>query len=420
MKFSKFNVVTKFEDKMLIYNLLSTSFIAVEMDKYVDLENHHYNEYQDVLSKANIIVDDNVDEEDVLNEFIASSYKNSEDDFNEIIILTTTACNARCYYCYECNLEPIVMKQDTMDNIIRYIQKNYKSGKTINLRWFGGEPLINTKAIDYICTKLSSLNISYASKMITNGSLFNEEIVRKAKDLWKLYTLQITIDGVKDDYERIKNYKSGQGAAFDTVINNIQTLIDNEINVVIRINYSVDDIERAKKIIDYLDAQFPNKKYLSAYCAALREANKPAISSFTSDNSPQLVLINYLFEHGFIHKIDRLLPKIKAFPCEAWLPKRFFLYPNGDIYKCQHTLSDNDYLPIGNVANDELNEKELAKWQNPQMPQKCNNCSCWLICRGGCKSVREQEQFSDADCYQYKNSLDGLLRLYYKLYKEVT
>lgn len=417
MKFSKFNVVSYMDDKVLVYNLLTTSFVAFDLDTYNRLLNNQNSEFNDVLLKANIIVHDDIDEDVVLNEFIESSRQQSENEFNEIIILTTTACNAQCYYCYEHKLKPIFMTKTTMDNIVEFILKNYDFNRNINLRWFGGEPLLNTKSINYICQKLKEYKVLFTSKMITNGSLFNAEIISKAEKLWNLKSLQITLDGIEHEYNRIKNYKSTSESMFEKVINNVQVLIDNDIKVTIRINYSVDDINRAKDIIDYLDIRFVDKTNLNVYCAALREEGKPAISSFSSDYSPQLALIKYLYEHNFIHDINKLLPRIRTYPCEAWLPKRFFIYPNGDIYKCQHTFSDNAYKPIGNVGLDYTNSEELSKWKNPQEPKKCADCACWLICRGGCQSIREQGKFTDNECYQYKNSLDGLLRLYYKFYK---
>lgn len=44
--------------------------------------------------------------------------------------------------------------------------------------------------------------------MTSNGYIFNDELVEKAKNEWKLKNIQITLDGTRDVYNKAKNYYS--------------------------------------------------------------------------------------------------------------------------------------------------------------------------------------------------------------------
>jgi sulfatase maturation enzyme AslB (radical SAM superfamily) len=95
------------------------------------------------------------------------------------------------------------MSKNVADKIISLIMKR-KELEKVHFSWFGGEPLFNNEIISYICSELKKNNINYSSSMITNGLLFNKELILKAKDLWRLSHLQITLDGTEYEYEKIK------------------------------------------------------------------------------------------------------------------------------------------------------------------------------------------------------------------------
>ena len=77
---------------------------------------------------------------------------------NSCNIFTTTACNARCFYCFEAGAKKRTMTGETAISVADYIIDNCIDNK-ITLQWFGGEPLCNHKVIDIICNKLKEKNI---------------------------------------------------------------------------------------------------------------------------------------------------------------------------------------------------------------------------------------------------------------------
>ena len=59
-----------------------------------------------------------------------------------------------------------------------------------HLAWFGGEPLYNAQVIDLICNDLVERGIGYESSMISNGFLFDEKLIKRAAELWRLRQIQ--------------------------------------------------------------------------------------------------------------------------------------------------------------------------------------------------------------------------------------
>ena len=100
-------------------------------------------------------------------------------------VLTTTDCNARCYYCYEKGIRRTPMTEETALTVAEYIVR-VSGGEGVKLRWFGGEPLYNRKAIDEICGVLAGKGIVFESSMISNGFYLDEETARAAAEKWNL------------------------------------------------------------------------------------------------------------------------------------------------------------------------------------------------------------------------------------------
>ena len=115
---------------------------------------------------------------------------------NTCTLLTTTACNAQCHYCYQQGIQTQFMTKQVIDDLINFFIEDRVS-PPLKLRWFGGEPLLNIEIIDYICEQLNKNNITYQSIFLSNGylikNLTKEDLIR-----WNVKTYQITIDGYGD------------------------------------------------------------------------------------------------------------------------------------------------------------------------------------------------------------------------------
>jgi len=109
-----------------------------------------------------------------------------------ISIDVTNKCNLRCKHCYffQQNYKEELSDKDLL-NKIREIKKKYPS--IIHASWVGGEPLLRKKVVE------EGLNLFPFNMVVTNGSIDLPE--------WKNCVFNISVDGTKEYYERIRGLK---------------------------------------------------------------------------------------------------------------------------------------------------------------------------------------------------------------------
>jgi sulfatase maturation enzyme AslB (radical SAM superfamily) len=54
------------------------------------------------------------------------------------------------------------------------------------LDWFGGEPLFNMDVIDLISSRVRAAGFNIMGSIVSNGYLFDDKVIQKAKDIWNL------------------------------------------------------------------------------------------------------------------------------------------------------------------------------------------------------------------------------------------
>ena len=102
--------------------------------------------------------------------------------------------------------------------------------------------------------------------MISNGYLFDDNLIKTAKEDWNLQNVQITLDGTEEIYNKTKNYiyKNDENP-FKRVINNIHKLAYNKISVSIRMNCDKHNFEDLIKLVHYLHEEFKGNDLVSMY-----------------------------------------------------------------------------------------------------------------------------------------------------------
>ena len=288
---------------------------------------------------------------------VAKMLEKTSDAITHYTILPTTDCNARCFYCYEMGRPRTPMSEETAIQTADYIIKHCK-GEKVSLRWFGGEPLYNKPVISLICRRLKEAGIDYHSTMISNGYLFNDNVVTEAKDLWYLKKVQITLDGTEQTYNRCKAYIYKDVNAYRRVIDNIHKLQDAGIHVSIRLNIDMHNDENLFELADELHREFYDPKGISVYLHALFEEAKG--SKAIHDKEKRRFVFNQinniesrLKDFGFIHP-GRMNRKVKTNRCMADSDHSIVIAPNGHIGKCENYTEDHFVGHIGNEEWDTL------------------------------------------------------------------
>ena len=244
----KFLLRVEVDGGVLLHNAVTGHliFLTNAEIEYLTISSEDVSELKKELIANHFLVPENFDEYKSVNQLRKIfQLQQAGDEINHYVILPTTYCNAHCFYCYESDYPRFHMTEETGQKVIDYITE-HRGNKNVTIQWFGGEPLVGIQRIDQISQGLTERGIPFSSSMISNGYLFDEEIVERSASLWKLGRIQITIDGTEDTYNRVKAYSGICDNPFYRVLRNIDLLINKGIHVNIRLNvdfYNKDDIQ---------------------------------------------------------------------------------------------------------------------------------------------------------------------------------
>ena len=325
-------------------------------------------------------------------------------------ILTTTACNARCFYCYEKNDPKKPMSEKTALDVAEFIARNYNKIKENNegsvqdvaLAWFGGEPLFRKKCINIICERLKELGVPYRSSMISNGYLFDEKTVNEAKNIWGLKNVQITIDGTKDVYNKTKSFIYKNDNPFETIMENIKRLSENGIFATIRINVGKFNAEDAEKLICEIADRFSGNKFIKVYLHSLFDEFNSDIKTEDDDRyvfEKMERLENSIEEKGLRAAAGSLSNSCKSSHCMADSGRHLCILTDGRLTLCEHYTNSNVIGTIYDFPNNvdwELVDRYKRVLQPYDRCYGCpliTDCSILKICADNdrsCTSARQR------------------------------
>ena len=412
-KLSDYNYFFVVDGSDYIYNTFSGALAKLERGNKerlinFDRSNEEIDDFYQAAIANGFIIRSDTNELEILNYYRTNGI--CQDKKVSYEILTTTACNARCSYCFEEGINCITMSDKTAEQVCKFIIEKNSNADSILIQWFGGEPLINPDVISYITKtldrELGSKGVTIKYQMTTNGSLINEDIVKKFKNEWHIQKVQITLDGTKEVYEKRKAYVNLPNS-FEKVIHNINMLADAKIKVGVRLNYDKNNINNILELLDYLNVTFRNKEYIMVYAYPIF-GNDPESAPDVRETALKLIDINAkIAEYGFNHtKMPFNLHFVNT-KCYACMRHSFLIYPDGRLGKCSNAMKDNDFL--GDVFTPNRLNHNYLKWCSTELPSEdCSKCKFLPLCQGGCKAGHLG--YTTVKHYIYRNCFDDILR----------
>ena len=151
-RLSGFVFVHETERLILLENTFTRQVYALSREEWDHVQRADLSyPYVAELAGMTFLVEDGYDEVEryLLVLEVMKTLEKQKDGIWKYTILPTTACNARCFYCYENDWIPVTMTERTADAVVDFILRTKQEGR-IQLDWFGGEPLYNIPAIDTI------------------------------------------------------------------------------------------------------------------------------------------------------------------------------------------------------------------------------------------------------------------------------
>lgn len=160
-----------------------------------------------------------------------------------LFIKVDESCNLRCKFCYQIKKENNRMDTEekfkkcfenidlAINKFLKFVDNEYYDQSQLCICFFGGEPTLNTEAINKICKYIKNnyplevrnrIGLTYT----TNGILFNEDIkdtLKFMKSVNDLYTtVMISTDNSKEVYDKNRHLIGSNKSGYEMVKENIK------------------------------------------------------------------------------------------------------------------------------------------------------------------------------------------------------
>lgn len=418
-------------ERIIVYSTLTTSLIVLTRDEYEKVFVQHSfedNETCDALHDMGMLVVEDESQEETLAE-LRRGVLNGDDGISGIMIAPTMDCNARCYYCFENGARRGTMSTETADAVADFIIEHCP-GKKLYISWFGGEPLLVPGIIDRITYALKAAGNDVESTITTNGILLTDEIIRRFDD-WGTYRVQISVDGIGDQYNKTKRLQGIEGDPFEKIVENIKRTLDSGISVHLRINYRSTNRKSIEEGFDFFNGKFGTYENLSLYGAPLDLPDEKGYSEFDeSEGNLYLDVLKMSLDNGYEDDelnfrdgvsaseennivLGNLLLSPFPAPCMMINKWRFAVDDRGLLYKCQKHLGQERFSCGSVFEGIDANDCYRYFSTDELHDERCENCAIFPICHGGCNANRLMygDKFA---CPPSKTIMPKLVMAYYR------
>lgn len=395
MKTSDYNYFIPYRGKHIFFNGISKRFFIVSDENHEAMEDvvRHPEAYKDVyapfiskIGEAGFVVDDDADEKRQARDIFLAQRDN---DIYKLMILPTYDCNMRCWYCVQKH-RGLTLTPESVDSIKRHI-RHYLShaGGSVSLfqlAWFGGEPLLAFDIImdisAYARKVCSELGIAFSNTITTNGTLLTRGKLEAMKDAGFTF-FQITLDGCKDDHDRVKRLDGG--SSYELILRNIclmlETIPDAMCNL--RFNYTPDNL-RPREFIEGISERIPAvlRRRIELSFKKVWQVDDPKIDPAKTDE-----LFDLARRHNF--GIDT---RNNFSICYVEFRNYNTIFPNGRVDKCDNVDPDTargTIAPDGSIRwSGDLTFFDHTAFNEGE--SECYGCRYLPVCNGPCPPERER------------------------------
>lgn len=379
---SMFNYITKNRNKeLLMFNSYTgtSSFTKISRDNCDMIEKWlsgelipDYNSKEfEVLNKRGFFVDSNKNEKASLK---YKTMKFVNDNILHLTIFTTGQCNFRCEYCCE-SFEHGSMDKESQMKIVKYVEKNIKNFRGLQVDWFGGEPMLGYDAIKFLSEnfmKICNLNKKpYIATITTNGYLLDVDTFKKMMKL-KICSYTISIDGLEESHNRQRHLCNGN-KTFKTIINNLKD-IKKEVKtsafqIKVRTNFTKEIFEQIDDYIDFFSAELNDNRFSFFIRLAADwggESVKNIKESLLSSKDVKKIYERFAAS-GKIKNFDALISffNFGGCVCSASQMNGYVIDTFANVYKCSRIY--NKDFQVGMIKGNgilELDEDKVYEWLN--------------------------------------------------------
>lgn len=318
---------------------------------------------------------------------------NNSSNYSHLRIELSSECNLTCEYCRSNNGKQYknIHGQISEEKIYSILDEAEQLGIQMIVFTGGGEPFIRKDIFNLI-------NYGKIPKVIiTNGTLLDENMVKKLSKSKLLSYLKISFDGFNAQ-EKLRGVSS-----VDKVVQAMKLLEDYDIPYAINTVLTSDSLCDLEKTYDFIAKRkafswgvYPLIQHGRAYENRIRlpevkeiaNTVAPIIERYIKDECPFDFEIEDLFVSELVNKDEwensKLVTTLDSHPCDYQI-SAITIRLNGDVSQC----SRSQYI-FGNIYNEKLtdilNSKKRKEYLNISISDcnKCTSCKYMYFCQGGC------------------------------------
>ncbi|MBL7729418.1 MAG: SPASM domain-containing protein [Dinghuibacter sp.] len=350
-----------------------------------------------------------------------------------VVIQAGAACQLGCGYCGQKHSK-VFMNEDLTRKMLQRIEGKILAKEkcnTLQVTWYGGEPLMALRQIREISGSLQALaqkhQIGYEADMITNGMSLKKDIFRELVTEHKLRTFQVTLDGTAEYHDKRRVTKEG-GESFDIIFKNLVEICSmpdyKELGARITVRCNVDD-SNAESVVPLLQllAEHQLQDKINFYASPIHDwGNNDAEVRFNiSKEDFANMEIDWFMEMNRLKFDVELMPSRIRNLCMAVQKDAEVYDAYGNISNCWETTYTPEYEDgrhqIGNLRFDEATYNEnvpLRQWNDTVLEGKtwCKKCRFLPVCGGACPLHWES---GHPPCPSYKFNMEDRLLYRYLL-----
>jgi uncharacterized protein len=305
----------------------------------------------------------------------------------------TLRCNLSCRYCY-INKRKASMSLDVADKVVDFMLSRSSVDETIDIGFFGGEPLLEfglIKAITEMIEKHPGFDPDRVKlSVVTNGTIFSSEIEAYLRKHGIVFCL--SCDGPPEVQDRFRRFPDGRGSsAF--VERTIRQALEAFPLVLVNAVYHPQTVHHLPDVVAYLSGLGVRQIYLNPdFSAPWTKGEADALYDVYRKVSE---LYEDYYLRGEPHFISLIDSKIAVMLRKGYQPlercqmgKREFAFtPEGRIYPCERLVGDGiqeDHC-MGDIFGG-LDEDRLpcASGPMPSTNVECQSCSLADYCMNWC------------------------------------
>lgn len=326
-------------------------------------------------------------------------------DLLELILMPSEDCNFRCTYCYE-DFARGTMTPEVREGIKNLVRKRISKLASLNISWFGGEPLYGWEAVEELApffVEIADENqVPFTAHMTTNGYLLTPEIADKLL-AWRINNFQITLDGLAEHHNHSRVARDGS-PTFEQIFNNLKAMAQREdyFHISLRVNYDRNNAPGLSQFVDQLSQEFGGDPRFHLLLKAVgkwggaNDANLDVCGGNESERIRQ-ELMAQAKEQGLHFGSIRDAAKLGSHVCYAARPYNFLIGAAGQVMKCTIVLDKSDYNIVGKITPQGeliLDDDRMGIWTEPafEKDSQCQKCVVLPSCQGiSCPLVRIED-----------------------------